>query len=105
VKAVSVNRKPPIDFDEGLDTSFSPTDAALFRNWVAAIYCAIDFQRRPEFVQSGGRFGLLGTPWGGPRITDKGDIIVEPAIRMHLGYVIKAKELLALEEEIKRICV
>jgi Trypsin-like peptidase domain len=59
----------------------------------------------------GGRFGLLGTLWGGPRITEKGDIVVEPAptdarvgvetaIRMHLGYVIKARELLALEKEV-----
>lgn len=63
----------------------------------------------------GGRFGLLGTLWGGPRITEKGDIIVEPAptdtklgvetgIRMHLGYVIKAKELLALETQVRDIC-
>lgn len=60
----------------------------------------------------GGRFGLLGTLWGGPRITEQGELVVLPAptdnqvgvqtpIRMHLGYVIKSRELNVLLEEFR----
>lgn len=58
------------------------------------------------------RFGLLGTLWGGPRITEQGELVVEPAptdarvgiqtsVRMHLGYVIKARELKFLIDKFK----
>ena len=57
----------------------------------------------PDKLQLGRRFGLLGTLWGGPRITEAGLVEIKPAptsasadiaidVRMHLGYVIKASE-------------
>jgi hypothetical protein len=57
----------------------------------------------PIFLMDNGRFGLLGTLWGGPRITEEGTVEIKPAptsagaevavdVRMHLGYVIKASE-------------
>lgn len=53
------------------------------------------------------RFWLLGMLWGGPRITEKGELVVEPVptdakvtvsthVRMHLGYAIKAREILSI---------
>jgi len=58
---------------------------------------------KPADIQFGRRFGLLGTLWGGPRITEEGTVEIKPAptsagaevavdVRMHLGYVIKASE-------------
>jgi len=60
----------------------------------------------------GQRFALLGMLWGGPRISESGELSVEPVptdtrvsittgVRMHLGYAIKAKEILALAKEVR----
>ncbi|MCU4160870.1 serine protease [Acidiphilium sp. AL] len=114
----------------------------LFRRGFTASHPAIDFNGKPEFsvdiaVFSGSsgspvflierglllnkgdtawspkeRFWFLGTLWGGPRMTEKGEIRVEPVpsganihvetgIRMHLGWVIKAKETRWLLDEVK----
>jgi hypothetical protein len=114
----------------------------LFRRGFTASHPAIDFNGKPEFsvdiaVFSGSsgspvflieqglllnkgdtawspkqRFWFLGTLWGGPRMTEKGEIRVEPVptganvhvetgVRMHLGWVIKAKETRWLLDEAK----
>ena len=115
----------------------------LFRRGYTASHPAIDFNGKPEFsvdiaVFSGSsgspvflieqgllfnkgdtawspkqRFLFLGTLWGGPRMTEKGEIRVEPVptsgnihvetgVRMHLGWVIKARETLWLLEEMRK---
>ena len=118
----------------------------LFRRGFTASHPAIDFDGKPEFsvdiaVFSGSsgspvflleqgfllnkgdiawapkqRFWFLGTLWGGPRMTKKGEIRVEPVptsaniqietgVRMHLGWVIKAKETQWLLEEMKNYVI
>lgn len=57
------------------------------------------------------KYGLLGTLWGGPRILEDGRVIAGPApsepmvvetgVRMHVGYVIKAREILRLFEAVR----
>ncbi len=114
----------------------------LFRRGFTASHPAIDFNGKPEFsvdiaVFSGSsgspvflieqglllnkgdtawspkqRFWFLGTLWGGPRMTEKGEVRVEPiptganvhvetGVRMHLGWVIKAKETRWLLDEVR----
>jgi hypothetical protein len=115
----------------------------LFRRGYTASHPAIDFNGKPEFsvdiavfsgssgspiflierglLQNKGDSGFspkqrvyfLGTLWGGPRITERGEIRIEPVptsanlhvetgIRMHIGWVIKAKETKWLLEEMRR---
>lgn len=113
----------------------------LFRRGFTATHPAIDYKGKPEFaadiaVYSGSsgspvflwdfgknysktssglagtiKYGLLGTLWGGPRITEGGRIVaeavpteptvVETDVRMHIGYVIKAREVLRLFEAVR----
>jgi hypothetical protein len=60
----------------------------------------------------GQRFGLLGTLWAGPTITEEGNLKVEPVptssvvtvetrAMMHLGYVIKSTETRRLLEAVR----
>lgn len=62
---------------------------------------------RPTELKFGRRVGLLGTLWGGPRISEVGKVEIKPVptsmtgdaevnVRMHLGYAIKASETLHL---------
>jgi hypothetical protein len=64
--------------------------------------CAVG-QPNGQAVNLQTRFALLGTLWGGPRISEHGEIkiapvptnanlAVETGVRMHLGYAIKASE-------------
>lgn len=114
----------------------------LFRRGYTASHPAIDFNGKPEFsvdiaVFSGSsgspvflieqgllfnkgdtawspkqRFFFLGTLWGGPRMTEKGEIKIVPVptggsahvetgVRMHLGWVIKAKETTSLLDQVR----
>ncbi len=57
------------------------------------------------------KYGLLGTLWGGPHIDEKFELSSEPSatapilgtasVRMHIGYVIKAREVLRLFDAVR----
>jgi hypothetical protein len=105
--AVDFQGRPEFVIDIGVYSGSSGSPVFLYEQGL------IKKDKTINTFSPGWRFGLLGTLWGGPRITEKGDIVVEPAptdarvgvetaIRMHLGYVIKARELLALEKEVNK---
>jgi hypothetical protein len=66
----------------------------------------IDREARAHVI--GGRFFFLGVLYGGPIITNEGQIVlsqqprVQVAAMMHLGQVIRSSALLTLEEELRR---
>jgi hypothetical protein len=99
--AVDFQGRPEFAVDIGVysGSSGSPIilwESGLLKESKASVNCS-----------PGVRFWLLGMLWGGPRITEKGELVVEPApadakvtvsthVRMHLGYAIKAREILSL---------
>jgi hypothetical protein len=107
--AIDFQGRPEFVVDIGVYSGSSGSPVFLWDHGL------VKFDKTKNSFSPGGRFGLLGTLWGGPRITEKGEIVVEPAptdtklgietgVRMHLGYVIKAKELVPLEELVQANC-
>lgn len=99
--AVDFNGSPEFAIDIGVYSGSSGSPVFLFEQGL------IKSDKASSNYSPGGRFSLLGTLWGGPRISEAGELRVEPiptdtrvtvetGIRMHLGYVVKVREVTRL---------
>lgn len=99
--AVDFQGRPEFAVDVGVYSGSSGSPIILWESGlIRASKASTDFT-------PGVRFWLLGMLWGGPRISEKGELVVAPVptnaeitvsthVRMHLGYAIKAREILSI---------
>jgi len=105
---------PAIDFD---GKSFTVVDIACFPGSSGSPVLIVNegtYYSKPLSVTVGNRAILLGVLFGGPQWTAEGQIVIKPIptmqpnfvsvtpVMIHLGYIVKAKEILELGKALKR---
>jgi hypothetical protein len=105
--AVDFNGRPEFVIDAACfpGSSGSPVVLANIGGWY--------YNKKSGTLTAGIRYGLLGVLYAGPQMTAQGEIVAKPIptkvmpivqtpLMIHLGYVIKAREILTLACEIVR---
>jgi hypothetical protein len=106
--AYEFNGLPQFALDIGVYSGSSGSPVFLFESGL------IKPNKTANTFSPGVRFGLIGTLWGGPRISEKGEVRVEPVpterqlhaeieVRMHIGYAIKSTKTIDLFRQIEEL--
>lgn len=104
--AVNFMGRPEFVVDIGVYSGSSGSPVMLWEQGL------IKTNKGGQEYSPGQRFWLLGMLWGGPRIAEGGQLVAEPipsdtrisiatSVRMHLGYVVKIREIMKLAHKLR----